>query len=127
MDDVLSWVISIGLVIAAVIHWMPLPGVLGAMRLSALYGIAVEDRNLAIVMRHRAVLFGLLGALLFAAAFTPALQPMALVAGFVSVLSFFWIAYSERPYNAAIRRIVLGDVIALVGLILSTIAWSCSR
>lgn len=125
MDDVLGTLVSGGLVVAALIHLAPVPGVLGAKRLSALYGFPIEDKNLAIVMRHRAVLFGLLGTLMLVAAFDRALQPMALGAGFISVLSFFWITYSERPYNSAIRRVVLADVIALVGLILSTAAWCC--
>jgi len=43
-------------------------------------------------MRHRAVLFGLVGALVMAAVFVPSYQPMAFVVGFVSVLSFFVLA-----------------------------------
>ena len=38
------------------------------------FGIALDEPNLQILMRHRAVLFGLLGALLVAAAFIPALR-----------------------------------------------------
>jgi hypothetical protein len=43
-------------------------------------------------MRHRAVLFGLLGAFLIAAAFLPSLQLAALVAGFASVVSFLYLS-----------------------------------
>jgi hypothetical protein len=56
------------LLIVGIIHLLPLSGVLSAHRLQILYGIVIEDPNLEILMRHRAVLFGLLGAFLIAAA-----------------------------------------------------------
>jgi hypothetical protein len=65
------------LLIVGIIHLLPLSGVLSAHRLQTLYGIAVEDPNLEMLMRHRAVLLGLLGAFLIAAAFIPSLQLVA--------------------------------------------------
>jgi hypothetical protein len=53
--------ISAMLLVVAAIHLIPVLGVLGAQKLSGLYGIALSDANLLILMRHRAVLFGLLG------------------------------------------------------------------
>jgi hypothetical protein len=76
-------------------------------------------------MRHRAVLFGLLGAFLVYAAFRPELQAIALVAGFVSVVSFLAIAWSVGGYNAAIGRVVTADLVALACLIIAAVAlWS---
>ena len=46
-------------------------GVLGAERLNQLYGIDASEPNLAVLMRHRAVLFGLLGGFFVLAAFKP--------------------------------------------------------
>ena len=59
------------LLVAGVIHLLPLPGALGAGALARLYGLepaALADPNLALLLRHRAVLFGVVGALLVAAA-----------------------------------------------------------
>lgn len=115
--------ISLMLIITGIIHLLPLSGVLGAERLSALYGMAFNDPNLAILMRHRAVLFGLLGLFLIGAAFKPAWQPLAFGAGFISVLSFIWLAWSVGGYNMQINRVVIADIGALVCLIVGSIAY----
>jgi hypothetical protein len=56
--------VSAMFLVVAIIHLLPVSGVFGAKRLAALYGISFNDPNQAILMRHRAVLFGLLGAFL---------------------------------------------------------------
>ena len=115
---------SIMLGVVAVIHLLPLPGVLGGARLQAMYGIAVDDPSLAILMRHRAVLFGLLGAFLLYAAFEPAWQAAAYIGGFVSVLSFLYLAWSVSAYNAHIGRVFTADIIALVCLVIGAVAYA---
>lgn len=108
------------LVVVGIIHLLPLSGVLGAERLSALYGHSFQQPDLQILMRHRAVLFGLLGAFLVLAAFRPALQGLALLAGFVSVLSFMWLAWSVGGYNAQVARVFRADVLALACLVVGS-------
>ena len=66
--------VTAALLIVGVIHLLPLAGVLGAERLNQLYGIDASEPNLAVLMRHRAVLFGLLGGFFVLAAFRQALQ-----------------------------------------------------
>jgi hypothetical protein len=112
------YLVSAMLVIVGAVHLLPLSGVLGGARLSAVYGIAFNEPNLLILMRHRAVLFGLLGLFMIVAAFKPSLQFAAFVAGFVSVVSFLWLAYSTGGYNAAIARVVAADIAALVCLLI---------
>jgi len=118
----LRYLVSAMLVVVAVIHLMPLSGVLGGERLGALYGFAVNEPNLAILMRHRAVLFGLLGLFLLIAAFRSELQGYALVAGFASVLSFLYLAWSVGDYNPQVARIVAADLVALVCLVVGSLA-----
>jgi amino acid permease len=69
-------------------------------------------------MRHRAVLFGLLGVFLVYAAFQPALQTLAFIAALVSVASFLWLARSVGGYNPQLERVFIADGVALVCLIL---------
>ena len=113
----LARISSAMLIVVGVIHLLPLPGVLGAGRLARLYGTVIEDPDLIILMRHRAVMFGLLGALLVAAAFRAELRGVAYVAGFVSVVSFLAIAWSVGGYGPAVGRVVAADVVALVLLL----------
>ena len=111
-------VATLTLIVVAIIHLLPLAGVLGGGRLSALYGLPFDEPNLAILMRHRAVLFGLLGLFLLVAAFSPALRMMAFVAGFGSVLSFLGLAWSVGGYNAQVGRVVTADLVALACLVI---------
>ncbi len=119
----MRYLVSLMLVIVGIIHLLPLSGALGAERLAALYGLSFDEPNLAILMRHRAVLFGLLGAFLVVAAFRPELQGAALVAGFASVVSFLYLAWSVGSYNAQIGRVFIADVVAFVCLVVGAAAY----
>ena len=111
------------LIVIGLIHLLPVTGVLGNERLAQLYGMAFTDPNLSILMRHRAVLFGLLGGFLIYAAFRPDFQPVALIVAGVSVLSFLALAWSVGSYNALIGRVVIADIVALVCWLVAVAAW----
>jgi len=96
------------------IHLLPVVGVTGAKSLDKLYGTQISDANLLILMRHRAVLFGLIGALLIAAAFVPDIQLAAIAVGLISLLSFILIAQSTRNYNKKIGQVMRIDIVALI-------------
>lgn len=115
--------ITLLLLIVAIIHLVPLSGVLGVAKLESLYGIPIAGNELAILMRHRAVLFGILGLFFVYAAFKPALQPLAFLAAFTTLASFFYLAWSTGAYNAAISRIVIGDLVAALALLLAVILY----
>lgn len=115
--------LAAALVLAGVINTLPLMGVLGAERLQALYALPFEDASLRILMRHRAVLFGLLGGAMIAAAFIPYWRTPLAIAGLVSMVSFIVLAWLEGGGNAAIRRVVVADVIAIVPLV-AVLLWS---
>jgi hypothetical protein len=108
--------ITILLIIVAVIHIIPISGFAGVARLESLYGVPVSGKNMEILMRHRAILFGILGVFFAYAAFTPSVQPLAFIAAFATLASFFYLANSVGNYNAAIRKIVIGDIVAAISL-----------
>ena len=76
-------IIVTGFLLCGLANLLPVLGVLGEARLQLLYGITPEDRNLVLLLRHRAVLLGIVGVLLMVAAFRPAWRPPAMVAGLV--------------------------------------------
>ena len=104
------------MLVVAAIHLVPIAGFFGRERLTALYGIPIDNPDLEILMRHRAVLFGILGLFFAYAAFTPALQSVAFVAAAISISSFFYLASAVGNYGPPIRKIVIGDVIAAAAL-----------
>lgn len=87
----------------------------------------MPEPNVIILMRHRAVLFGLLGLFMLFAAFRPALQAAAFVMGFVSVVSFLWLAFSAGGYNAEIGRDVVADIVALICLVVGVAAYAFAQ
>jgi hypothetical protein len=89
---------------------LPVAGVLSAARLEALYGVAIGDPNLLVLMRHRAVLFAIVGVLLVAAAFRPAWRAASLAAGWASMLSFVTLAWLVGDVNAELRRVAAVDL-----------------
>ena len=109
------WVQAI-LVIVGVIHLLPLSGVVGVKQLEKLYGVTLTDPNLVILMRHRAVLFGLLGVFSIVGALRSELQWAALLSGMVSVLSFLVLAWLSGGYNSQLNKVFWVDVFALVCL-----------
>ena len=112
------------LIIAGIIHLLPLVGVLGASHLSSLYGVKIDDPNLLILMRHRAVLFVLLGAFLVYAAFRPSFQTVAILGGLLSTTAFLWLALSSWDYNESMTKVVYADILAIICLLLAaTVEW----
>ena len=105
--------------VPAAIHLLPLYGLLGPAALASLYGLDFADPSLQVLMRHRAVLFGLLGMLLLGAVFRPAWRPMALVGGFASLGSFLALAYGTAGANAAVMRVAMVDWVALGCLVVA--------
>jgi len=116
---VVNRITIICLTLAGGIHLLPLPGILGAGQLTRLYGVAADDPDVGILLQHRAVLFGLLGVLLIAAAFRPDLRAVALIAGLVSTVSFLAIAWGVGGYSAQVARVVAADLLAVVLLLVA--------
>ena len=103
--------------VVAVIHLLPLAGLAGGEALARLYGVTDLSPDLALLLQHRAVLFGLLGGLLLWSIVRPALRPAALLAAWVSVLSFLLLAWVAGSPGTAIMRVVIADLVALACLL----------
>jgi len=111
-------------IIVGLVNLTPLIGVLGATQLEALYDQPFAGKDLLLLLRHRAVLFGLLGGLLIVAAFRPAIRSVAAVAGLVSMVSFLGLAFPIDTLGPALQRVFWADMIATP---LLAVAWWFSR
>ncbi len=111
--------LSFSLVAAGMLHLLPLTGLLSAARLEALYGIPVRDASLELLLRHRALLFGLLGALMIAGAFRRELQVAAIIAGLMSMGGFLLLAAQSEGLTAPLRRVALADLLATLLLLIA--------
>ena len=69
------------------------------------------------MLRHRAVLLGIVGALLLYAAFDPGTRSVAFWAGMVSMVSYLVITLLTGTDNAALLRIAWVDVAAVAVLV----------
>lgn len=117
----MRYVSVVALLVAGLIHLAPVSGVMGASALTHLYGIEVTDPNLVILLQHRALLFGMLGALMLSAIAFPSLRIIAMTAGLFSAASFIAIAVWVGEYNAALDRVVIVDMVASVFLVVGLV------
>lgn len=100
-------------VLVGLINFGPIVGVLGAGPLAELYGITVSDPDLLLLLRHRAMLFGLIGTLLLVAAFRRGLRNLAATLGMVSMVSFCVLALPLDSLSPALQRVFWIDVVAI--------------
>ena len=119
--------IALPLALAAIINLLPVAGVLGADRLRALYGVDASEPQLAILLRHRALLFGIVGALLAAAVFRPELRIAAIAAGLTSMLGFIAIARLEGGAHDALARVVAVDWLGVAALVVVIVQLALAR
>jgi hypothetical protein len=125
----MKYISIVSLLVAGIIHLLPVPGVAGTGVLARLYGIEVSDPNTAILLQHRALLFGVLGVLMLSAIALPWLRVTALTVGLFSAASFIIVAMGVGGYNPAIGRVVVADVVASLLLAAGLVAeiWLINR
>jgi hypothetical protein len=111
--------VSAFLFIVSIIHFLPVAGVLGSDSLSKLYGVSIQDSNTEILLRHRAVLFAIIGIFLFLSVFRNDYQPLAIAIGLISVVSFLLLTWSSNGLTSEISRVVMIDWAALFLLIVA--------
>jgi len=84
---------SLLLFIVGVINFLPVMGVLSAARLSQAYAIELDGNDLVILMRHRALLFGIVGGFILYSVFVPGYQTVAMVMAALSMLGYIFLLW----------------------------------
>lgn len=106
------------IVVVGLINFYPIVGIFSSEILFNLYKIDSISNDVLILLKHRAILFGLLGGFIIYSAFKPELQIWGIILGLASMLPFIVIALFTGNYGIGIQKIVVADAIALVGLII---------
>lgn len=114
-------VVSLLLLIVGVINILPLIGVFSSKKLSSAYDVKLENTNLVILLKHRALLFGLIGGFVFYSVFKPAYQIEAMIMAAISMGGFIIIAKNESDYSKSLSKIVVIDIIGIASLIAASI------
>jgi hypothetical protein len=119
--NALNRIVSTLLVAVGLVNFLPVTGVLSADILANAYGIPAPAGDLLVLLRHRALLLGIIGALIIASAFRRHLQPAAILAGLVSMLGFVALALAQGDYGEELRKVLLMDVLALAALVVAAL------
>ncbi|KUL93606.1 hypothetical protein DK26_22570 [Bosea sp. WAO] len=109
--------VAVGLAVAGIVNLLPTIGVAGVGWLRSLYGFEIASPDLEILLRHRALLFGIIGVLLLAAAISPGLRGVAVLVASASMASFVVIALLVGGFGPAITKIVIADIVGLLALV----------
>ncbi|MEV0694343.1 hypothetical protein [Streptomyces sp. NPDC050388] len=103
-----------------------LPGfvALAPSQITTAYGVSVAgsgSADLTVLLRHRAVLLGLVGIGLLCAVFLRSLRVPALSAGAVSMGTFLLLAYSTPGLNDSTMRVARIDIGAFAALAVAAV------
>lgn len=105
------------LLAASLINAAPALAAFDTGRIEALYGIAVPDANHALLLRHRAVLLGIVGGAMIAGAFVPRIRDWSAGAGAISMASYIALARLAGEPNANLTRVERVDYAAIALLL----------
>ena len=72
-------------------------------------------------MRHRALLFGVLGGFILYSAFYPIYQNAAMLMAAISMLGYVVLVYSVGGYNQSLYKVLLVDFVGLAVLTVAVI------
>ena len=121
----MKYMAPIILIIVGLINIAPLTGVMSATTLEGMYEVDLNNGDLVILLRHRAILFGMLGAFILYAAFDRRLQQTASIAALLSMISFVALVYLQGDGGDAIQKVVRIDLFAitLTAILLAVQPW----
>lgn len=92
-----------------------------AAQLSQGYGIELNNNELEVLMRHRALLFGILGGFVFYSLFKASLRVPALVMTGISMIGFLLLGRLVGDLNDELMKITVVDVVGILCLMIAVV------
>jgi len=116
-------IFRICLFIAGIINIIPSILAFLPNKITKSYGIAIPNANYELLLRHRAILFGIVGGIMIYAAITKTHYTLAVCIGFISMVSYLLlIQLVNGPINQELTKVgnidIIGILILLIGFAL---------
>ena len=111
------------LLITGLVHILPFSFLFFTEQLQKSYGVDISDANLQLLLRHRAIFFGLIGVGLILSAVKKSFYGWAAAIGLISMVSFVWLFYQIGGINQQLRSVMLIDVFISVALFLTAMVY----
>jgi len=92
-------------------------------KLSKSYGIEIPDVNFELLLRHRAVLFGIVGGILIYSAISKKHYSISVIVGLTSMVSFIVLYFLMNGINAELQKIMQIDFVAVLILIVGFVLY----
>ncbi len=120
-------VYRITLFIAGIINLLPSMLAFLPHKMVQSYGITAPDSNYELLLRHRAVLFGIVGALLIFSAITKKQYGIATTIGLISMISFIVLYFLvQKDISEELKKVMLIDVVATIILLIGALLYAIS-
>ena len=113
----MNYLIASLFVIPGLINFAPIIGALSNEHLSKLYLVTDLSPDIALLLRHRAFLFGIVGAFILYSAFQINLRTYATIAGLISMVSFVVLVFALKTSNPSLIKVAWIDIVAIIILI----------
>lgn len=105
------------LFLTGALHLLPFTLAFLPARIASSYGVEVSGADMMLLMRHRAVLFGIVGSIMVHSAWTKRNYSAALSIGLASMLSFVLLYSLIGGINVKLQQVMWIDLAASVALI----------
>lgn len=105
------------LIVVGLINLIPVVLFFDSSRSIGLYGIELTGESLLILMRHRAILLGMIGTGLIVGAFSRPNRVLVIVLALISKVFFIYLSLTAGVLSPQIERVALTDVGAVVLLL----------
>jgi len=111
-------IFRICLAIVGIINFIPSIIAFIPSKISSSYGVEVPNINYELLLRHRAVLFGIVGGIMIYSAATKKHYGLAVLFGTISMTSFLFLYFLiGEGINSELAKVMKIDVVAIIILI----------
>ena len=105
----------IALFLAGMINLLPAFLAFIPDRISKSYGIELPNENYELLLRHRAILFGIIGGLMIYSAILKKYYEIATTVGLISMGSFIILfILIDKDFNSELKKVMMVDIVATV-------------